>query len=578
MLEKELPENLYGTHIHMVGIKGTGMAALTEILTAQGATITGSDVSERFYTDDILEKLNIVVKPFREENISEDVALVIYSAAYNTQTNPDLIAAHKKNIPLMLYTEALGAISKKCYGCAISGVHGKTSTTGLVGTILAETDLNAQVLAGSVITSFGNSCTMTTKNFTSRNNTDNAASVNANDTTSIGTSETSNDVSISTNIFAAETCEYQRHFLSFSPQIIIITSVESDHQDYYPTYESMRDAFVEFADKLPKGGKLIYCADDKGAAEVADIMRQKRCDIKRIPYGENAENSDGAYHAYCLTFGKISDGQQSFSVSMTSIANTSAGDSAAASPDEFSEAQFSLRVPGKHEVRDAVAAIALVYELLLERKKIYGCTNSTDSGTTHKDGTAHGNSANCNSQSDYIERIRKGLFKFSGGKRRSELIGHGNIADNSVIVIDDYAHHPTAIKTTLAGFREFFPRRKIIVDFMSHTYSRTAALLDEFASSFESADIVILHKIYASAREDSSKANIDGKTLFEKAKNSGNNAFYFEEPLDCIDFVVDLLSKKCDDNFSDGYLFVTMGAGDNWKVGKEICSKFASQT
>ena len=157
-----LPKNLSGLHLHFVGIKGTGMAALVEILHSRGAVITGSDVSERFYTDDILEKLGLKALPFSENNITEDIQYVIYSSAYNPEKNPDLIAAGRLGVPCMLYTQALGAVSEQAYSCGICGVHGKTSTTGLAGTILEQLDLPAQVLAGSMISSFGDSCTMTT--------------------------------------------------------------------------------------------------------------------------------------------------------------------------------------------------------------------------------------------------------------------------------------------------------------------------------------------------------------------------------------------------------------------------------
>ena len=141
MSENSLPQNLRGVHIHFVGIKGTGMAALVEILFHNGAIITGSDVSERFYTDQIIEKLGIKSLPFDEKNITDNIQFVIYSSAYKLDKNPDLIQAVKKNVPCLLYTQALGSYSSKAYSCGICGVHGKTSTTGLTGTILKELDL-----------------------------------------------------------------------------------------------------------------------------------------------------------------------------------------------------------------------------------------------------------------------------------------------------------------------------------------------------------------------------------------------------------------------------------------------------
>ena len=157
-----LPDDFHGVHIHFVGIKGTGMAALVEILFHKGAVITGSDVSERFYTDEVLEKLGLHALPFGAENITDDVQYVIYSSAYKLDKNPDLIEAVRRGVPCLLYTQALGAYSERAYSCGVCGVHGKTSTTGLTGTILKEIDLPSQVLAGSVINSFGGTCTYTT--------------------------------------------------------------------------------------------------------------------------------------------------------------------------------------------------------------------------------------------------------------------------------------------------------------------------------------------------------------------------------------------------------------------------------
>ena len=488
---KSLPDNLSGVHIHFVGIKGTGMAALVEILFHNGAIITGSDVSERFYTDEILEKLGLNAISFSEKNITDEIQYVIYSSAYKIDKNPDLIESTRKKIPCLLYTQALGSYSSKAYSCGICGVHGKTSTTGIAGTILKEIDLPSQILAGSIIRSFGNSCTYTSPLIDSSKNNQN-------------------------NIFVAETCEYQRHFMSFCPKKIILTSVEPDHEDFYPTYEDIRNAFVDYVCLLPKNGDLIYCADDKGACDVADIVKQKRSDINFIPYG-TSKNS-----VYKLNFGEVSEEKNRFSV------------------NNF---DFAIKMPGKHEVMDSCAAVALVCQLL----KTFG-----------------------KNPLDYEKNIANGLLNFSGGKRRSEIVGEFTTKlNNSVLVIDDYGHHPTAVKTTLEGFKEFYKGRKIIVDFMSHTYSRTQALLKEFGECFGSADEVILHKIYSSARENPKDFKITGKTLYDEVLKNHKNVYYFEEVLDALDFVKSELEKPLSENYN-GYLFVTMGAGDNWKIGKEI--------
>ncbi len=526
-MEKEiqLPDNLSGIHIHFVGIKGTGMAALVEIFYHNGAIITGSDVEERFYTDEILEKLGLKALPFSKDNITDDIQYVVYSSAYKLDKNPDLIEAVNKNIPCLLYTQALGSYSSKAYSCGICGVHGKTSTTGLVGTILKELDLPTQVLAGSIINSFGGTCTYTSDLIKNQNNKEENVCPN---------------YKKNHNVFVAETCEYQRHFMSFYPKKIILTSVESDHQDYYPTYEDIRDAFVDYICKLPENGDLIYCADDNGAVETALIAYNKRPDLNMIPYGQNAGGD------FKLNFGKVENEQNKFSINLFNSKD---------------DKEFFLKMPGKHEVLDATAAVALVCQIL----RYFG-----------------------KHPVDYKEKILQGLSNFSGGKRRSEIVKQFKTSSgNDVIVLDDYGHHPTAVKTTLEGYREFYNKRKIIVDFMSHTYSRTQALLKEFAECTDSADIIILNKIYSSARENASDFSITGKTLYEETlkhiakvqncvKLEGNTkapediVYYFDEPLDAVEFIRAEINKPLPENYSDGYLFVTMGAGDNWKVGKEL--------
>ncbi len=492
MSDIKLPSSFEGVHFHFVGIKGTGMVALVEILHSRGALITGSDVSERFYTDEVLDKLGIKALPFSEKNITESVQFVIYSSAYSVEKNPDLIEAKKRNLPMMLYSEALGAVSSTSYSSGVCGVHGKTTTTGLCGTILKELPLSCQVLAGSIIKSFGDSCVMSNGH----------------------------------EFFVAETCEYQRHFMAYEPKKIILTSVESDHQDYYPTYEDIRSAFVDYICKLPNEGQVIYCADDKGACEAVSLAKEKRSDIQAIPYGTSASGD------YRLTFGRVEGGVHYFDVACLG--------------------ECAICVSGDHNVRNATAALALSCELLKTDGK---------------------------NPLDYIEELKRGLKKFAGGKRRSEIVGRAKTSlGQDVIFIDDYGHHPTAIKTTLAGFREFYKGHKIIVDFMSHTYTRTQALLEEFASSFESADKVIINKIYGSAREDASAANVTGEILAEHAQKYHNDVSYAGEFDEASELGLKFLSEPSGEKYPDGYVFVTMGAGDNWKVGTKILGKLSEHS
>lgn len=474
--------DLSDTNIYMVGIKGTGMSALAEILVSFAAKVIGSDVADEFYTDAVLKKIDVkVLSPFSRSNLEGlKIDLCIFSSAYTVENNVELATLKEQGVPCLSYTEALGELSQKRFSCGVSGVHGKTSTTAMIGCILKELNFDATVLTGSAVSNFGGSCTM----------------INGK------------------TYFVAETCEYKRHFLDFFPKKIILTSVESDHEDYYPTYESILTAFMQYTERLPQFGELIYCADDKGASEVARYIFSSRPDIIFTPYGKKASGE------FKLSYKGIKNGRQYFSLAGFA-------------------GEFSLAIPGKHNLLNATAAIALCLQLL--RKEKSGELSVEDLG-----------------------KVRAGLAHYKGVKRRSEII-----ADiNGILIMDDYAHHPTAIRATLAGLKEFYPDKRIIVDFMSHTYSRTKALLEDFASAFSDADVLILNKIYASAREKND-GSVSGEILFQKAKKQHKKAYYFEEALDACDFVLSIL--KTND------LFITMGAGDNWKLGREVQKRLSEK-
>ena len=193
--------------------------------------------------------------------------------------------------------------------------------------------------------------------------------------------------------------------------------------------------------------------------------------------------------------------------------------------------EFRIGIPGEHSVLNATAAIALVIGLIKQERKEITVADLTV--------------------------IRNSLASFKGAKRRSEILGEAN----GILFMDDYGHHPTAIHKTLKGIHEFYPNRRIIADFMSHTYSRTAALLTEFADAFSYADVVILHKIYGSAREKYN-GSVTGQTLYDLMKKRRKNVYYFEEIMDAKEFAAQMLQT--------GDLFITVGAGDNWKLGRAL--------
>jgi UDP-N-acetylmuramate--alanine ligase len=460
--------------VYFIGIKGTGTSALAELLHRAGARVSGSDTADVFYTCAILDALGIpYFEGFDPSRIArERPELVIHSAAYTPEKNPEMAEVLRLGVPLAKYTDALGAYSALFDSSGVAGVHGKSTTTAIAGTLLAAAGLPAQVLAGSAVTSFGGRST----------------------------------ISIGDRYFVAETCEYRKHFLKFHPRRVLLTSVESDHQDFFPTYESILGAFVEYGGRIESGGELIYCADDAGACEAASLIGKRRSDIKYTPYGFDAE---GYFRIKNYESG---DGESRFEL--------------AGIPQVW-----AVRIPGRHTVRNSAGAIALVKSIA----------------------DAEGRAVDI----EMTGRLSRALAAFAGCKRRSEIIGEAG----GILFMDDYAHHPTAIRTTLAGLKDFYPRRRLVASFMPHTYSRTQALLSDFARSFESADAVFLHKIYASARE-AYDGQVTGRLLFEKAAILHSDVRYVDEPLGALDEAKAVLRA--------GDLFITLGAGDNWKLGEAL--------
>ena len=468
----QFPSSLKGLRVHLVGIKGTGMAALAEVLSARGARITGSDTSEKFYTDAVLRRLSI---PFHEgfsaDNLPGDAQLVIHSAAYRAEDNPELRAASLRGLPALIYPQALGALSVRSDSSGISGVHGKSTTTALCGMVLKEWGLPATVIVGAEVPGFGDRSTLVAGD----------------------------------RFLVAETCEYRRHFLNFRPSRIVITSVEPDHLDYFRDLEDLLAAFTEYGTALPRGGELIYCADDDGAREAARRIHGQRPDLAVIAYGRTA---DGPFR---IAAEEAESGRTGFR-----FAGIDTG--------------FELKIPGEHNVLNAAAALAV-------------CAQVWKAARPEVD-------------PDW-KAASRALSSFTGSRRRSEIVGEAG----GVLFMDDYAHHPTAIQKTLEGIRRFYPGRRLIVDFMSHTYSRTRALLPEFGRCFGPADSVVLHRIYASARE-TNEGGITGEDLFREVSRHHPRVRYIEEP--------SRTAALLEAGLAPGDLFVTMGAGDNWKIGREL--------
>lgn len=463
--------------VHLTGIKGTGVAALAEILVAEGARVTGSDGAEKYYTDDLLAQIGVAPRVgFRRENVPHDAVLLIYSAAYGPE-NPERQEARQRGIAQLSYAEALGELSRNRLSLAVSGVHGKTSTTAMLGTLVKGSGLPVTVVVGSAVPSFGGSATLREGG----------------------------------EVLIAETCEYRRHFLSFVPDVLLVTSVEPDHQDYYPAREDILAAFVEFGTRIRPAGALVYCRDDEGARDVAQRMESLRPDVSLIPYGLTAPEP------WRCARRRIESSAQVFDLP----------------GHEEDDEPWRLSVSGSHMVVNATGALAALTELI-RRYRSAGGTFLSDP-----------------------RQWRQRLATFSGTRRRGEIVAE----IGGITIIDDYAHHPTAIAGTLAGFREFYPGRRLVVNFMSHTWSRTAALLEDFGPALAAADVVVLNDIYASAREEN-RNGLSGEDLYRAVAASHPHTFY--EP----DF--EQAARFLRQTLRPGDILVTMGAGDNFRIGQRV--------
>ncbi|HBP66170.1 MAG TPA: UDP-N-acetylmuramate--L-alanine ligase [Desulfosporosinus sp.] len=447
-------------HIHFVGIKGTGMSALAQISAQiEDATISGSDVEECFFTDSVLERAHIPVLSFSPKNV-ENADLVVASAAY-TNLHPEISRAIELNIPVLTYPQYLGRLLSKKRGISVSGTHGKTSTTAMIGLVMLQAGLDPSIVVGSDVPSIGG----------------NAHS---------GKGE----------FFLAESCEYRRHFLNYSPEHLVITNIDFDHPDYFKDLDDVISAFAELAKKVPAQGHIYVWEEDPNRKSL----------ISEALFTTFGLSETADVRATEILF------QDERSSMKIMIKGEYVGD-------------LTLHVAGRHNIINALATIALCHEIGIP-----------------------------------IQVILFNLSLFNGTKRRFEHIGSNK---NGALIVDDYAHHPTEIRTTLEGARLSFPDRRIRAIFQPHTFSRTEKLLQEFSQSFQGADEVVVADIFASAREQEHHT-VSSLTLAELIVKQGVKARYIGTLEDIGTYLTKTLGP--DD------LVITLGAGDIYKVGIGIVS------
>lgn len=450
--------------IHFVGIGGIGMSGIAEVLVNLGYNVSGSDVQPS-ETTSRLQKIGAkIVIGHAAENIGN--ADVVVTSTAVKENNPEVVEAHRKNTPVIPRAEMLAELLKMKFSVAVSGSHGKTTTTSMISTILAQGDLDPTMVIGGKLASIGSNARL-------------------------GDGE----------IIVAEADESDGSFLKLSPTIAVITNIDREHLDYYPGIAEIKDAFLKFANIVPFYGCTVLCNDN---IHVRDIMPS----IKRrtITYGIDHPSD---YRAENIKFTKRK----------TTYTLTYKGEKLGT---------LELIVPGLFNVYNSMAAVAVARELNLD-----------------------------------FATIKEGLKSFSGVQRRMEI--KGRVGD--ITIVDDYGHHPTEIKETLAAMRQIWKDRLIVV-FQPHRYTRTKALFEEFTKAFHDADILILNDIYPASEEPI--AGVNSEVLCGAIRKAGKtHVEYIPKTEDIIEYLLKTVKQKD--------TIATIGAGSIYKIGEAFIKQFVAR-
>ena len=452
-----------GHCVYFIGIGGIGMSAVARILLNEGCVVAGSDIRPSSLTS-TLEKMGARINTRQDGSfMTSDTDMVVISAAIS-EDNQDLKTARKMGIKVVKYSQILGSLMKEKRGIAISGTHGKTTTSAMISSVLKTAGLDPTFVIGGEVPDIGGNA-------------------------HLGTGD----------LFVAEACEYDRSFLNLVPQVGVITNIEEDHLDYYENIEKIINAFGDFASLVSKEGLLVVNDHDKN---IFRAMQRANCKVETYSLDNTSD--------WCGKVLSSGNGTNRFSIFRK---NTFFDD-------------FSLKIPGSHNVLNALAATAVCTFIGVDKNS-----------------------------------IKAALASFRGANRRFQIIG----VKNNITVIDDYAHHPTEIHVTLRAARELYPEKKIWCVFQPHQYSRTRHLLRGFARSFQNADKVIFADIYSARDNDYEKTTMNSSRLFEETRNAGVDVQYVPQLRD----IVNALSS----NVKPDDVVITMGAGDVWKVAYDLVAK-----
>jgi UDP-N-acetylmuramate--alanine ligase len=450
------------TRIHVIGIGGVGTSGIARMLLADGKTVTGSDQVESPLTRALRAAGIPVLIPQSPQNIPRDADLVVISAAIKDD-NPELIEARRLRVPVQKYAQVLGRLVNDRRGIAVSGTHGKTTTTAMIAVCLRKAGLDPSVVVGATVGPLGGSSV-------------------------VGKSD----------LFVVEACEYDRSFHNLRPHCAVINNIEEDHLDYYRGgIDEIIASFAQFASQVRPEGLLVVKYGDR---RVRRAIKKASSTVETF-----ALSSRGAdWSARKL---RPRRGLYRFN----------------AFHRQEDLGPFELAIPGRHNVLNALAAIAC-----------------------------------CHWAGAPFDAMREALRDFHGADRRFDVLGEAA----GVTVVDDYAHHPTKVRETLRAARQFFKTRRIFVVFQPHQHSRTRFLLADFAAAFVDADVVLVPDIYFVRDSESERLEVNSADLVRAMKAHGKECYYlptFPE-----------IEQHLKDRLAEGDVVITMGAGDVYKLAENV--------
>lgn len=452
----EVPEMRRIRGIHFVGIGGVGMCGIAEVLLNQGYRISGSDIKNSATTDRLAAAGAEIHIGHREENI-ETADVVVVSTAVN-EANPEVKAAREKRVPVVRRAEMLAELMRYRHGIAVAGTHGKTTTTSLVASVLAEGGLDPTFVIGGRLNSAGTNAKLGGSRY-----------------------------------LVAEADESDASFLHLQPMVAIVTNIDADHMETYGgDFGKLKKTFIDFLHNLPFYGLAVMCVDDP---VVCEVMPEISRSIVTYGFSEDADyratdlRQEGMYTHFRVT-----------------------------RPGDHEDLEVTLTMPGRHNVQNALAAIAVATEEGLEG-----------------------------------EAICEALKKFQGVGRRFQVLGELPVNGGEITLVDDYGHHPREVDAVIKAVREGWPDRRLVMIYQPHRYTRTRDLYEDFVKVLSESDLMLLLEVYAAGEEPIPGA--DSRSMCRSIRQRGRIDPIFVQSTDDIqDVLKDLLEP--------GDLLLTQGAGD----------------